>query len=121
MMPDTHAFSSRLHVPIERYKQALEDLACRADACGISGYEEEGDIVLPPLYDSEAHVEFFNSITRQPEQYHAFLLLQKVNLLEDTLGYLQRFGEPYADTTIQRLIRVLRDPAEGITPKDPEA
>ena len=120
-MPDSQTFSSRMHVPIKRYRQALEDLARRADACGISGYEEEGDTVLPPLYDSEAHVDFFDSIIRQPEQYHAFLLLQKVNLLEDTLGYLQRFGEPYADTTIQELIRVLQGPAMGIALIEPEA
>ncbi|MFP1646394.1 hypothetical protein [Pontitalea aquivivens] len=79
MIPDSQVFCSRLHVPIKRYKQALEYLARRADACGISGYQEEGDIILPPLYDSEAHVEFFDSITRQLEQYHAFLLLQKVS------------------------------------------
>lgn len=64
---------------------------------------------------------FFDGIIRQPEQYHAFLLMQKVKLLEDTLRYLQRFGEPYADTTIQGLIRVLRGPAMGIAPIVPEA
>lgn len=120
-MPDSQSFSGGQHMPIEQYKQALEDLARRADACGISGYEEEGDIVLPSLYDSEAHVALFDKISRQPERYHAFLLLQEVSLLEDTLEYLQRFGEPYADTTIQELIRVLRGPAMGIAPIDPEA
>lgn len=108
-------------MPIEQYKQVLGDLARRADACGISGYEEEGDIVLPPLYDSEAHVEFFDKISRQPEKYHAFLLLQKVSLLEDTLVYLQRFGDRDADTTIQMLICDLRGPALGIGLMDPGA
>lgn len=120
-MPDSQAFSAGLHVPIEWYKQALEDLARRADAYGISGYEEEGDIVLPPLYDREAHVEFFDSITRQPERHHVFLLLQKVSLLEDTLVYLQRFGDPNTDTAIEGLIRVLRGPAVAIAPIDPGA
>ncbi|WP_278923717.1 MULTISPECIES: hypothetical protein [Pseudophaeobacter] len=121
MMSDSQAFIAEGLVPIGRYRQALEDLARRADACGISGHEEEGDIVLPPLYDSEAHVEFLDSIARQPEQYHAFLLLQKVCLLEDTLAYLQRFGDLNADTTIQGLIRILRGPAVDIAPIKPEA
>lgn len=58
-MPNSQSFSAERHMPIEQYKQVLGDIARRAEACCISGYEEEGDIVLPPLYDSEAHVDFF--------------------------------------------------------------
>ncbi|WP_264214279.1 hypothetical protein [Leisingera thetidis] len=102
-----------------RYKQALEDLARLADACGILGWEEEGDIVLPPLYDSGAQVDFFDNISRQPDQYHAFLLLQQVSLLEETLAHLRQYGEPDVETSVQDLICMLRGVAAGVAPINP--
>jgi len=91
---------ARCRILLAAHEPALAELARCVESCLPTGLEEEADIWVPPLYDLAEHRAFLEHLASQPDRYLLTLMLQRAELIDETLAYVQGHADLSAVPTV---------------------